>query len=62
MKKELSYSEAYKELQLIAENLESGKYSIDEISEKIKRAAELVNFCKTKLRSIETEIDETLGK
>lgn len=62
MKKELSYSEAYKELQLIAENLETGKYTIDEISEKIKRAAELVNFCKTKLRSIETEIDETLGK
>ncbi len=62
MKKELSYSEAYKELQLIAENLETGKYTIDEISEKIKRAAELVNFCKTKLRSIETEIDEALGK
>lgn len=62
MKKELGYSEAYKELQLIAENLETGKYTIDEISEKIKRAAELVNFCKTKLRSIETEIDETLGK
>lgn len=62
MKKELGYSEAYKELQLIAENLETGKYTIDEISEKIKRAAELVNFCKTKLRSIETEIDEALGK
>lgn len=62
MKKELSYTEAYNELQLIAENLESGKYSIDEISEKIKRAAELVNYCKTKLRTIETEIDEALGK
>lgn len=62
MKKELSYTEAYNELQLIAENLESGKYSIDEISEKIKKAAELVNYCKTKLRTIETEIDEALGK
>ncbi len=62
MKKELSYTEAYNELQLIAENLESGKYSVDEISEKIKRAAELVNYCKTKLRTIETEIDEALGK
>jgi exodeoxyribonuclease VII small subunit len=62
MQKELSYTEAYNELQIIAENLESGKYNIDEISDKIKRAAELVNYCKTKLRTIENEIDEALGK
>jgi exodeoxyribonuclease VII small subunit len=62
MKAEISYTEAYEELQMIAENLESGKYSIDEISEKIKKAAELVNYCKSKLRSIETELDNTLGK
>lgn len=62
MQKELSYTEAYNELQIIAENLESGKYNIDEISDKIKRAAELVNYCKTKLRSIENEIDEALAK
>jgi exodeoxyribonuclease VII small subunit len=61
MKKELSYTEAYNELQTIASNLENGNYEIDELSEKIKRAGELVNFCKEKLRKIEDDINEVLN-
>lgn len=61
MKKDLSYSEAYNELQTIASNLENGKYEIDELSVKIKRAGELVNFCKEKLRIIEEDINEVLN-
>ncbi|MGE5355865.1 MAG: exodeoxyribonuclease VII small subunit [Deltaproteobacteria bacterium] len=61
MKKELSYSEAYNELQLIASDLEKGKYEIDELSEKIKRAAELVSYCKTKLRQIEENVNEVMN-
>lgn len=61
MKKELSYTEAFNELQTIASNLENGNYEIDELSVKIKRAGELVSFCKEKLRIIEDDINEVLN-
>ena len=61
MEKELSYSEAFNELQAIAVNMENGTFEIDELSVKIKRATELVNFCKEKLRTIEDDINETLN-
>ena len=58
MKKGLSYSEAYTELQEISKKLENGEFDIDKLSIKIKRAAELVNFCKEKLRTIEEYMNE----
>jgi exodeoxyribonuclease VII small subunit len=58
MKKGLSYSKAYTELQEISKKLENGEFGIDELSVKIKRAAELVNFCKEKLRTIEEDMNE----
>jgi len=58
MKKGLSYSKAYAELQEISKKLENGEFDIDELSVKIKRAAELVNFCKEKLRTIEEDMNE----
>lgn len=61
MKKELSYTEAFNELQTIASNLENGNYEIDELSVKIKRAGELVSLCKEKLRIIEDDINEVLN-
>lgn len=61
MKKELTYTEAYNELLIIASNLENGIYEIDELSVKIKRAGELVLFCKEKLRIIEEDINDVLN-
>lgn len=58
MKKELSYSRAYAELQEISKKLENGDFDIDELAVKIKRAAELVNYCKEKLRIIENDMNE----
>lgn len=55
-----SYDKAYKELQAIVEKLQSDDISLDTLSSQVKRAAQLVTFCKEKLRGIESEIEESL--
>ena len=54
----ISYENAMKELQEIVTNLQNEVTSVDELSEKVKRAAELIEYCKTKLRSTEESIDK----
>ena len=43
-----NYSAAYEELQNIINEMEQGNIGIDELSVKVKRAAELINYCKKK--------------
>lgn len=56
-KKKLSYQSAMEELQTIVAQLEANTVGIDELSEKVKRAAELVKFCQDKLRTTEEEMN-----
>lgn len=58
--KEITYKQAYEELQLIVQSLENDELEVDFLAEKIKRATELVKFCKEKLRSIEIDINSEL--
>jgi len=53
-----TYEAAMTELQKIVTDLQSETIGIDELSEKVKRAAELINFCKAKLRSTEEDISQ----
>jgi len=55
-KKTISYKSAMEELQIIVDKLESKAVDIDELTESVKRAAELVAFCQNKLRSTEKEM------
>ncbi|MBL7772106.1 MAG: exodeoxyribonuclease VII small subunit [Chitinophagaceae bacterium] len=55
-----SYNEAFEELQLIVVEIESGDISVDELSEKVKRATELIRICKHKLHSTEDHVKEIL--
>lgn len=57
----ISYEKAMKELQEIVTNLQDEVTSVDELSNKIKRAAELIAFCKNKLRTTEEDIDQLFG-
>ncbi|MBV6654250.1 MAG: exodeoxyribonuclease VII small subunit [Mameliella sp.] len=52
----ITYEEALIELQETVTQLQDNKISIDELSAKVKRAAELIAFCKEKLRTTEEEI------
>ena len=54
----LSYEKAMAELQQIVTDLQSEAIGIDELSEKVKKAADLISFCKTKLRSTEEDINQ----
>lgn len=57
-----TYEDAFAELQQIVADMESGDIDIDRLSEKIKRASELMAVCKAKLTSTEEEVQQLLAK
>ncbi|MCS7164226.1 MAG: exodeoxyribonuclease VII small subunit [Thermodesulfovibrio sp.] len=56
----LSYSKAIKEIEDILKYIESQEVDVDVLVEKVKRATELIRFCKNKLRVAEEELHKTL--
>lgn len=60
MKNEISYTDAFDELQKIVGDLEEGEISVDELSIKVKRASELIKICKSKLSSTEEDVNQIL--
>lgn len=60
MKEELSYTAAFDELQDIVQEIEQGEITVDKLSEKVKRAAYLIDFCKKKLSSTEEDVRKIL--
>ena len=54
----MTYDAAYAELNTILSSLQMEDVSLDDLSDKLKRAAELSDFCKAKLRSIEDDIEK----
>jgi exodeoxyribonuclease VII small subunit len=55
-----SYSLAFEELQRIVLEMERGDVGIDELSVNVKRAAELIQYCKNKLKATELDVAEIL--
>ena len=55
-----SYTEAYEELQALVELLENAEISVDELSEKIKLATELIKICEEKLTTTEQEVGKII--
>ena len=60
MNEQPNYAEAFEELQQIVSEIEQGQISVDELSEKVKRAAHLINICKAKLSSTEEDVNKIL--
>jgi len=60
MREKISYTEAFEELQLIVSEIEQGEISVDDLSEKVKRAAQLIKICKTKLSTTEEDVSKIL--
>lgn len=54
------YTEAFEELQQIVSQIEEGEITIDELSEKVKRAAWLIRICKAKLTATEEDVNQVL--
>ena len=57
---EINYARAFTELQAIVSEIELGQISVDILSEKVKRAAELIAVCKAKLSSTEEDVNQIL--
>lgn len=56
MSEKLNYTQAFEELQQIVQEIEQGEISVDELSQKVKRAATLIKICKDKLSSTEEDV------
>ncbi|HLS95692.1 exodeoxyribonuclease VII small subunit [Sphingobacterium allocomposti] len=57
-----TYNDAFQELQLIVSEIESGQINVDELTDKIRRASDLIAVCKAKLTSSEAEVEKLLAK
>jgi len=62
MSKEITYTEAFEKLQTVVQELEGAEISIDELSDKIRYAKELLEICQTKLNKVEEDVDEILAE
>lgn len=61
-KKELKYSQAINELQEIVDGLQDEDIDVDELSQKVKRATELISICRDKIQKTEMEVKNILKK
>lgn len=62
MEQTLTYVDAYNELMQIVKDIESGETSVDELSEKIRRAGILIQVCQAKLTQTNEEVEHLLAQ
>lgn len=58
----LTYKEAYNELQTILSNIENNNVDVAILSDNLKRASVLINFCKENLSKIEIDVDKLISE
>ena len=57
-KEEFSYDKAMTDLENIVQKIESGDCKIDELTQEVKKAAELIMVCKKKLQSVDEDVNK----
>ena len=62
MSKEIKYEAALAELQAIVRKMENDELDIDQMSEQLKRAQQLIKLCKDKLTKTDEEIKKILAE
>ena len=60
MNNEIPYSDAISELENILSDIENENIGVDELTEKVKRAAFLIRICREKLFKTEEEVNAIL--
>jgi exodeoxyribonuclease VII small subunit len=58
MKNQLTFDKAFHELVELVDDMEDDKIQLDTLTEKVKKANELIKFCETALRTIEEDVDQ----
>jgi exodeoxyribonuclease VII small subunit len=59
-KKTQTYAGAIAEMEEIISQMESGELEIDDLSDKVKKATDLIRFCRTKLKQTERTVTDIL--
>jgi exodeoxyribonuclease VII small subunit len=62
MSNEQKYEAAFAQLQDIVRKMENDELDIDQMSEQLKRAQQLIKFCKDKLTKTDEEIKKILAE
>lgn len=63
MKEEqITYTEAFQQLQDIVKSMENADISVDDLAENIKTATKLIKICKDKLTKTEAEVNKTMSE
>jgi exodeoxyribonuclease VII small subunit len=57
----MKYEAAFAELQTIVRNMENDELDIDQMTEQLKRAQQLIKLCKDKLTKTDEEIKKILA-
>lgn len=60
MEKKITYAKAMAELETILLKIENDELDLEQLTEKLKRANELIRFCKEKLHTTEKEVENIL--
>ena len=60
--KEIKYEAALAEIQSIVSKMENDELDVDQMSVQLKRAQELIKFCKEKLTKTDEEIKKILAE
>ena len=58
----LTYTKAKQELEQIVKAIESGNLDVDALTDKVKRASDLITFCKEKLAETDSELQKLLDE
>lgn len=61
MAEKINYTQAINELESIVQEIENAEISVDELSEKVKKAATLIKFCNAKLTQTEVDVQNILN-
>lgn len=60
MEEKITYREAFEELEAIVREIEEGEIDVDQLSGKVKRAAQLIRICRRKLTVTEEDVGKIL--
>lgn len=60
MTTDIKYSKALKRLEEIIQKIESEEIDVDELSEKVKEAIELITVCKGKIQKAEVDVKQVV--
>ncbi len=59
---ELRFGDAMEELEKILSRVESEDVDIDQLADELKRAAQLIEACRGKIRRAEAEVEEVVAR